>query len=286
MRKTRFVRFGAVLISSVCAAVSACVSDPPDGPLDDAGVAVDSGASDVAIAADAGAGFCAVQAASGAQVIACSDFDEGRPAAAGWSAVELTGGATANVATANPFSPPDALAIVVPKSATTVAGALYLAQQESLNTFDAKLHFQVSVGAGCVLADAGASNVDASLVLARYDFYASGNVVYRIDILASPPSASAGKLSLGLVTYVGGDAGLTASANMQENDAITPQTYFAVDFEFHTGGGSPAGKLNSQSAAFPAALIGGQPSVAVGLLAKTTASTCEVDIDDVSLTSL
>lgn len=285
MRKTRFVRSGAVLISSICAAIAACVGDPPLAPID-GGASTDSGTSDVSAGGDAGSGFCATQAASGAQVLACSDFDEGPPAAAGWTSIELTGGATANLSPANPFSPPDALAVLVPKSPTPVAGALYLAQQESSNTFDAKLHFQVSVGAGCVLADAGASNLDASLVLGRFDFYAGGDVAYRIDILAAPPSASPSKLSLALATYVASDAGLSASGNMQETDAITPQQYFAVDFEFHTGGGSPTGKLNGQTAAFPVALIGGKPFVAVGLLGSHTSTTCEVDVDDVALTSL
>ena len=285
MRKTRFVRSGAVLISMLCAAVAACVSDAPPASTD-AGNAGDSGASDVSAGGDGGASFCAAQIAAGAQILACSDFDEGKPIAAGWTSVELTGGGTANVSPSNPFSLPDALALVVPKSSTPVASALYLAQQESSNTFNAKLHFQVSVGAGCVLADAGSSNIEASLVLGRLEFYSGGDVTYRVDILAAPPSTTLSKLSLAMATYVASDAGLTVSNSMQATDAITPQQYFAVDLEFHTGGGTPAGKLNGQTAAFPAAVIGGQPFVAVGLLASQTSTTCEVDVDDVALTSL
>lgn len=284
MRKTRLVGSGAVLISSLCAGIAACVSDAPPESTD-AGTPADTGVGDVATGADAGSGFCAAQVAAGARVLACSDFDEGQPAAAGWTGIELSGGAKASLATSNPFSPPDALAVSVPNPAASVTGALYLAQQESSNTFDAKLHFQVSIGAGCVLADADASDIAASLAIARFTFYSGGNVAYAIEVLAAPPSASPGKLTLALATSVA-DGGLVASSSAQAVDAITPETYFAVDFEFHTGGGAPKGMLNGRAGTFPAALIGGKPLVEVGLSALQMANACEVDIDDVALTSL
>ncbi|MGH7330146.1 MAG: hypothetical protein ACREJX_17510, partial [Polyangiaceae bacterium] len=219
MTRARFFCGTAALVAILTSAAAACVGDPPATPSD-AG-AGDSAANETSTSVDAGSGFCAQELASDAHVVTCSDFDEGNPTAAGWNGIQLTGGVTAMAQATHPFSPPDALTILAPQSATPVAGILYLAQVESQNTFDAKLHLRAWVGASCVLADAGQANYDAGIVLARYDFYASGDVVYRVDVLASPPTTSFTKLTLALQTYVAeADGGLVAAEAYDQPDSI------------------------------------------------------------------